>query len=333
MNKDPNSVYDRLLDDPSQRILSKVPPLRYNYAITDIGTNISEVNPVSFFAYEHEKASFFQRLMRSFHVLNPSVWVILALTGTIAALLAFLIEVLSAKLVESKLFFSDVEEWWLKAIIWLSYSLLFGFIAAACGRFISIDAEGSGIPEMKGILGGLHIFRYLSFQTLSAKVIGLISASAAGMSIGKAGPMVHINCIIAQKLTKLSIFGNIYENATLRQQILASAVSAGLAATFGAPIGGVLFSIEVAATYFVVSNMWKAFFCATWCSIVFKMLNSSKITDLITQTDYQAIEFDWQVFTFLILGILAGLLGSAAVHFTSWMITIRKTKKWGRLHQ
>lgn len=332
MNKDQNSVYEKLLDEQEARILSKLPTLRYNYALTDIGTNINEVNPVAFFARDDEKPSPFQRLMRSFHVLNPSVWVVLAITGTIAGLLAFVIEVMSVKLVESKVFFSDVEEWWLQGMIWLSYSLLFGFIAAACGRYISIDAEGSGIPEMKAILGGVNIYRYLSLQTLSAKVIGLISASAAGMSIGKAGPMVHINCIIAQKLTKLSIFSHIYENATLRNQILASAVSAGLAATFGAPIGGVLFSIEVCATYYVVSNLWKAFFCATWCSLVFKILNSSKITDLIVQTDYQAIEFDWQIFTFLGLGLFSGLLGSAAVHFLSWLITLRRTKKWGQLH-
>ncbi len=327
MNKDQNSVYEKLLDDPS-----KLPTLRYNYALTDIGTNINEVNPVAFFALTDEKPSLLQRLLRSFHVLNPSVWVVLAITGTFAGLLAFLIEVMSVKLVASKVFFSDVGEWWLQGIIWLSYSLVFGFIAAACGRYISIDAEGSGIPEMKAILGGVNIYRYLSLQTLAAKTIGLISASAAGMSIGKAGPMVHINCIIAQKLTKLSFFSHIYENATLRNQVLAAAVSAGLAATFGAPIGGVLFSIEVCATYYVVSNLWKAFFCATWCSLVFKLLNSSKITDLITQTDYQTIEFDWQIFTFLGLGVFAGLLGSAAVHFLSWLITLRRTKKWGRLH-
>lgn len=336
MNKDPNTVYKKLLNDLDMRTVIKQPALRYNYSLIDIGTNISDLKPTSifsFFSYEPEKSTFFERIMHRFHILNPTVWVILALTGTMAALLAFFIEVVSVKLLESQQYFSDVEEWWLRGIIWLSYSLVFGFIAAACGRFISIDAEGSGVPEMKAILGGVNICRYLSFQTLSAKVVGIIAASAAGMSISKGGPMVHINCIIAQKLTKLSIFGNIYENATLRHQILAAAVSAALAANFGAPIGGVLFSIEVAATYYVVSNMWKSFFCATWCSILFKILNSAKITNLIEETEYQNIEFDWHLITFLILGILSGLLGSAAVHFISLLITIRRSKKWGYLHQ
>jgi H+/Cl- antiporter ClcA len=42
--------------------------------------------------------------------------------------------------------------------------------------------------------------------------------------------------------------------------MLAAAVAAGVTATFGAPIGGVLFSIEVTSTYYFVSNLWKAFF-------------------------------------------------------------------------
>lgn len=36
-------------------------------------------------------------------------------------------------------------------------------IAAAVGQFISRDAEGSGIPELKSILAGVNIYKYLSF--------------------------------------------------------------------------------------------------------------------------------------------------------------------------
>jgi len=36
-------------------------------------------------------------------------------------------------------------------------------ISASMGRFVSKDAEGSGIPEMKSILAGVNIYRYLSF--------------------------------------------------------------------------------------------------------------------------------------------------------------------------
>ena len=69
---------------------------------------------------------------------------------------------------------------------------------------------------MKSILAGVNIYRYLGFQTFVGKIVGVVSANAAGLSIGKEGPFVHISGIIAHKLCKLRIFKNIKSNNTLR---------------------------------------------------------------------------------------------------------------------
>jgi len=45
--------------------------------------------------------------------------------------------------------------------------------------------------------------------------------------------------------------------------MIAVAVAAGVVATFGAPFGGIIFSIEVTATYYMISNLWKSFVCST----------------------------------------------------------------------
>jgi len=45
--------------------------------------------------------------------------------------------------------------------------------------------SGSGIPEMKVILRGTVLKRYLSFQTFVAKTIGLMTALGSGIPIGK----------------------------------------------------------------------------------------------------------------------------------------------------
>jgi chloride channel 2 len=57
--------------------------------------------------------------------------------------------------------------------------------------------------------------------------------------------------------------------------MLSAAVAAGMTSTFGAPFGGLLFSIEVSSTYYIVSNLFKGFFCATFALLIFK------ITDMI----------------------------------------------------
>ena len=76
---------------------------------------------------------------------------------------------------------------------------------------------------------------------------------------GKEGPYVHISTCVAQQLCRLPLFRRLNETESLRRQMLAAGCAAGVAATFGAPVGGVLFSIEVTLTllYYRVTHLWK----------------------------------------------------------------------------
>lgn len=47
-------------------------------------------------------------------------------------------------------------------MIWVLFCVFFTMISASIGEYISRDAEGSGIPEMKVILAGVNIYKYLS---------------------------------------------------------------------------------------------------------------------------------------------------------------------------
>ena len=57
------------------------------------------------------------------------------------------------------------------------------------------------------------------------------------------------------------------KNYHLRMQMLSAACSLGPAAVFGAPVGGVFFSIEVTATFFYVHSLWKGILCAVSAKI------------------------------------------------------------------
>lgn len=54
--------------------------------------------------------------------------------------------------------------------------------------------------------------------------------------------------------------------------MLIVAISVGTAATFHAPFGGVLFSMEMINTYYMVGILWKSFFAGTISVIVLKTL-------------------------------------------------------------
>lgn len=198
--------------------------------------------------------------------MTPSFWVFLVLLGLITAFLAFFVDYSSQKLrsgktriivVIAELCFQRTG-YALGYVLWILFSIGFTMIAAAVGQFISRDAEGSGIPELKSILAGVNIYKYLSFQTLIGKTIGLFCGLMAGrvlslisgLSIGKEGPFVHLAAGVANKLAKIKIFKKIDNNQAVKKQMLAAAVAAGVASTFGAPMGGILFYLTLQGYFF-----------------------------------------------------------------------------------
>merc|ERR1719239_539035 len=175
----------------------------------------------------------------------------------------------------------------------------------------------SGMPEMKVILRGVVLKEYLTFKTLVAKVIGLTATLGSGMPLGKEGPFVHIASIVAALLTKLvTSFQGIYANESRKSEMLAAACAVGVACCFGAPIGGVLFSIEVTSVYFAVRNYWRGFFAAVIGAIVFRLLSiwfeDEETIVAVFRTGF-TMEFPYapeELLVFIMIGVVCGLGGA-----------------------
>ena len=103
-------------------------------------------------------------------------------------------------------------------------------------------AAGSGVAEVKVILSGFVVHGYLGLKTLVIKTIGMILSIASGMSLGKEGPFVHIATCIGNICCR--IFSKYNHNDGKRREVLSASAAGGVAVAFGAPIGGVLFSLE-----------------------------------------------------------------------------------------
>lgn len=170
-------------------------------------------------------------------------------------------------------------------------------------------AAGSGIPEIKTILSGFVIHGYLGMSTLVVKSVGLAMSVGSGLSLGKEGPFVHIASCIANIVSRA--FAKYDHNEGKRREILSAACAAGVAVSFGAPIGGVLFSLEEVSYYFPPKVMWRSFWCAAVAAITLRALNpygnGSIVLFAVTYTkDYRY----WEYSIFIILGIFGGLYGA-----------------------
>lgn len=122
-------------------------------------------------------------------------------------------------------------------------------------------AAGSGIPEMRSFIAGYFVPGFLELRTMYVKIAGLILSMGTGLNVGNEGPFVSICSVVAERLLALRSFRRLKESRLLHVDLLAAACAVGVSSTFGAPIGGVLFSIEVTASVYRTSSYWKVSQC------------------------------------------------------------------------
>uniref|UniRef100_A0A8C7MVQ2 Chloride voltage-gated channel 2 n=1 Tax=Oncorhynchus kisutch TaxID=8019 RepID=A0A8C7MVQ2_ONCKI len=223
----------------------------------------------------------------------------------------------------------------LQYLAWVTYPVVLITFSAGFTQILSPQAVGSGIPEMKTILRGVVLKEYLTFKTFVAKVIGLTCALGSGMPLGKEGPFVHVASLCAALLSKFlaALFGGLYKNELRNTEMLSAACAVGVGCCFAAPIGGVLFSIEVTSTFFAVRNYWRGFFAATFSAFIFRVLavwnqDEETITALFKTRFRLDFPFDLQELpAFAILGIACGFGGALFVYLNRLIVECMRKQK------
>ncbi|XP_059931534.1 chloride channel protein 2b isoform X7 [Gadus macrocephalus] len=263
-------------------------------------------------------------------------WIFLILLGLLMALVSWAVDFCIAICLQAqKWMYGGLDSnVFLQYLAWVTYPVVLITFSAGFTQILAPQAVGSGIPEMKTILRGVVLKEYLTFKTFVAKVIGLTCALGSGMPLGKEGPFVHIASLCAALLSRfMSLFGGIYENESRNIEMLAAACAVGVGCCFAAPIGGVLFSIEVTSTFFAVRNYWRGFFAATFSAFIFRVLavwnrDEETITALFKTRFRLDFPFDLQELpAFAVIGIASGFGGALFVYLNRLIVQfIRKQK-------
>ena len=108
-------------------------------------------------------------------------------------------------------------------------------------------------------------------------------------------------------------------------------VAAGFAAAFGAPVGGVLFSLEEASTFFANQMLWKSLFAtaiATFCIAAFSgdltQFSVISLGEVSTSNENLLHRRFKEIPLYLLMGVGGGLMG--ALFNTIWANVQKKRK-------
>ncbi|TNN47064.1 H(+)/Cl(-) exchange transporter 4 [Liparis tanakae] len=217
----------------------------------------------------------------------------------------------------------------LNYFLYVLWALLFSFLAVSLVRVFAPYACGSGIPEIKTILSGFIIRGYLGKWTLLIKTVTLVLAVSSGLSLGKEGPLVHVACCCGNLFC--SLFSKYSKNEGKRREVLSAAAAAGVSVAFGAPIGGVLFSLEEVSYYFPLKTLWRSFFAALVAAFTLRAINPFGNSRLVLfYVEYHTPWYMAELVPFILLGVFGGLWGTLFIRANTAWCRRRKTTRLGK---
>ncbi|KAH0536874.1 hypothetical protein FGG08_006277 [Glutinoglossum americanum] len=268
------------------------------------------------------------------------IWLVLIATGIAAGVLAAGIDIVSDWLGDLKMGYCPLTKHHYLAGADAQPQIVFAACASILVKTYAIYAKHSGIPEIKTVLSGFVIRRFMSSWTLVVKSLGLCLAVASGLWLGKEGPLVHVACCCANLLMKM--FDNLSKNegnagillseyletdlsVARKREVLSAAAAAGISVAFGSPLGGVLFSLEQLSYYFPDKTMWQSFVSAMVAAVTLQAMNPFRTGKLVLyQVTYSTGWHGFEMAPFALLGIIGGLYGGFFIKLNMRIAAWRK---------
>uniref|UniRef100_I3KF31 Chloride channel protein n=1 Tax=Oreochromis niloticus TaxID=8128 RepID=I3KF31_ORENI len=285
-----------------------------------------------------------------FRCLEISRWVICGLIGILTGLIACFIDIMVEKLAGCKYQvikeniekFTEVGGLSISLILWAVLNCAFVLVGGIMVAYIEPIAAGSGIPQIKCYLNGVKIPRVVRLKTLLVKVLGVICSVAGGLAVGKEGPMIHSGAVVAAgvsqgRSTSLKRDFKMFEyfrRDTEKRDFVSAGAAAGVSAAFGAPVGGVLFSLEEGASFWNQMLTWRIFFASmisTFTLNFFLSIYHGKPGDLSNPglINFGRFESDsvayyyYELPLFMGMGAIGGLLGALFNSINYWLTIFR----------
>lgn len=175
------------------------------------------------------------------------------------------------------------------------------------------EARGHGVPE---VIDAIHYGRG-RIRPIVAVVKSLASAICIGSggSVGREGPIIQIGSAFGSTLAQIT-------SLPPRQRItlIAAGAGGGIAATFNAPLGGIVFAIELLLISVNVQNLLPVALSTVTASYIGRaLLGTHPAFDFapLRQPDFH-LTSPWLLLLFIPFGLVMGLLSVAFVRGIYW---------------
>jgi CIC family chloride channel protein len=183
---------------------------------------------------------------------------------------------------------------WVKIFIPTAGGLIVGLIV----YFFSKEAKGHGVPEVMEAVALKDGF--IRIRVVFAKAFATAFCIGSGGSTGREGPIIQIGSAMGSVIGRIMKFSG----ARLRT-LVACGAAAGMAATFNAPMGGILFALEIILSEFAAAQ----FIPIVVSSVIATALSRYYLGNFpaFKVPPYDLLHYS-ELFLYLILGILAGVV-------------------------
>ncbi|XP_041802718.1 chloride channel K [Chelmon rostratus] len=262
-------------------------------------------------------------------------WYGFAALGIFTAILSFLMDLSVTKLLRAHqwLYMKLEGNSLLQFFCWTLYPACLCAVASSFSHNICPFSTGSGIPEVRTMLAGIEMPHYLSLTNMFTKFLGLICTLAAGSTIflGKVGPFVHLSTMAGAYLSKLCTLIQASKKEEAAGEMLVVAAAVGVASCFGAPISGVLFSVEVMCSHFALRHYCPCFFSATCGALTFRLFSvwsgDGETIQALFKTNFPTglPFYPLEILLFAFLGLLCGAVSCFYLFCHRWILQFSKT--------
>uniref|UniRef100_A0A8C3PZN7 Chloride channel protein n=1 Tax=Chrysolophus pictus TaxID=9089 RepID=A0A8C3PZN7_CHRPC len=286
----------------------------------------------------------------AFRTVEIKRWVICAMIGILTGLVACFIDIVVENLagLKYRVVKDNIDKFTEKGglsfslLLWATLNASVVMVGSVIVAFVEPVAAGSGIPQIKCYLNGVKIPHVVRLKTLVIKVCGVILSVVGGLAVGKEGPMIHSGAVIAAGIsqgrsTSLKRDFKIFEyfrRDTEKRDFVSAGAAAGVSAAFGAPVGGVLFSLEEGASFWNQFLTWRIFFASMISTFTLNSVLSvyhGNPWDLSSPGLINFGRFDnekmgytiQEIPIFIFMGVVGGILGALFNALNYWLTMFR----------